>query len=148
MSNPPSFLISTHIYRILMSTKEFFQWNPIPFSILYIIPIDLFSTGLYKIVYTKYRNDILFLKSLLEQRFLISIRESLFQFLNQIHWHKVWQLSFKMSKFDFQSSIRYMIEPPVPRYFTINEATGNITVAKELNTSLETTFQVSLLYLT
>lgn len=148
MSNPPSFLISTHIYCILMSTKEFFQWNPIPFSILYIIPIDLFSTGLYKIVYTKYRNDILFLKSLLEQRFLISIRESLFQFSNQIHWHNVWQLSFKMSKFDFQSSIRYMIEPPVPRYFTINEATGNITVAKELNTSLETTFQVSLLYLT
>nr|XP_034314272.1 protocadherin Fat 4 isoform X3 [Crassostrea gigas] len=39
------------------------------------------------------------------------------------------------------SSIRYMIEPPVPRYFTINEATGNITVAKELNTSLEITFQ-------
>lgn len=53
-----------------------------------------------------------------------------------------------MSNFDFQSSIRYMMEPPVPRYFTINEATGNITVAKELNTSLETTFQVSLYHLT
>lgn len=43
----------------------------------------------------------------------------------------------------FQAAIRFMIEAPVPRYFAINEATGNITLSKELNTSLETTFQVS-----
>ncbi|XP_062579030.1 protocadherin Fat 3-like [Saccostrea cucullata] len=38
------------------------------------------------------------------------------------------------------AAIRYMMEPPVPRYFAIDEATGNITVAKSLNTSLETTY--------
>lgn len=43
----------------------------------------------------------------------------------------------------FQAAIRFMIEAPVPRYFAMNEATGNITLSKELNISLETTFQVS-----